>query len=108
MIAGDRAPYDFAAIDWQVASAKVARDGWRSTLETARDLTLELTYEELSADLAGSVTKVLGHLGQTLSFPMPPPDLWKQAGPWSLELEKMYRAERERRGGGPVGDEPLV
>ena len=105
VITDSRAPYDFAAIDWQVKSANVAVDGWRETLAPARDITLELSYEELNSDLPGAVRKVLDHIGQSLKGPLPPPILLKQAGPWSQELERLYRAERAARGLGPVGDE---
>ncbi len=110
---GDRtdhlAPYDFPAIDWQVRSAIVAHEGWRETFADARELPLPLTYEQLSADLDGSVRGVFDHLGLSLGdSSVPPPALQKQASDWSLDLERRYRAERAEKGMGPVGDEGRV
>jgi LPS sulfotransferase NodH len=103
---GDRdAPYDFAAIDGQVNSAIVAAEGWRTVLAGAEDLTLALSYEDLAADLAGSTRKVLRHLGLDAGdMAMPPAPMRKQAGPWSLELERRYREERRARGLAPIGE----
>jgi LPS sulfotransferase NodH len=99
-------PYDFSSIDWQVKSANVAADGWRSILKGSEHLTLALTYEELADDLAGAVRKVLTHLDISLGEAEPPlAPLQKQASVWSHELERRYRGERRARGLGPVGDE---
>jgi trehalose 2-sulfotransferase len=103
------APYDFSAIDWQVKSAIVASGGWRAVLAESKEPPLELTYEEVSTDLAGTVKKVLDHLGVSLgSTPVPPPLLLKQASDWSAELERIYREDRHARGLGPVGDEACL
>jgi LPS sulfotransferase NodH len=103
------ASYDFDAIDWQVKSALVAYEGWRDTLADARELTLPLSYEQLSDDLNGAVGKVFAHLGVAPgSKPAPPPPLRKQASQWSVDLERRYRAERRERGMGPVGDEGRI
>lgn len=100
------APFDFVEIDRLVAHATVAGKGWRDLLADARPVTLELTYEELEADIDAAVRKVLGYLGLSLGGgSVPLPVLRKQATPWSRELEQRYREERRARGGGPVGDE---
>jgi LPS sulfotransferase NodH len=108
-LADHLAAYDFDRIDWQVKSAIVATEGWRGALAEAPELTLPLTYEELSADLDATVRKVFAHLCLPMGDkPLPPPVLQKQAGEWSLELERRYREERRSRGMGPVGDEDRI
>jgi LPS sulfotransferase NodH len=100
------APYDFDRIHHQVESALAVQAGWRETLSGADDLILRLTYEDLAADLDGAVRRVCAHVGVALGpEPIRTPGLEKQAGAWSLEMERMYREERGRRGLGPVGDE---
>ena len=98
------AAYDFDRIDWQVKSAVVADEGWRETLKGAEAITLSLTYEDLASEFDRSLRRVLRHIG-VAEEPAPSTYLEKQAGAWSLELERRYRAERETRGMGPVGDE---
>ncbi len=103
------APYDFDKIDWQVKSALVADIGWRKTLADARDITLEISYEQISADLEGTVRRVLERVGIALGDKsVPPPILQKQASDWSRDLERRYREERATRGMGPVGDEAAL
>ena len=103
------APYDFEKIDWQVHSAIVATQGWRNTLKGAEAITMPLAYEELAADLAGAVRRLCAHVGIDLGdAPVPLPGLEKQAGHWSLDLERRYRDERRARGMGPVGDETTI
>ena len=103
------APYDYAAIDWQVLSARVALDGWTAALAGHEDITMPLTYEELQADSARAIRKVLAHLGLDLGAePAPSPVLEKQATPWSRELERLYRFEYRARGRGAVGDEEAI
>jgi len=100
------AAYDFDKIDHQVTSALAATQGWRETLAGAEAITLPLSYEELAVDLAGAVRRVFAHVG--LDFgeaPIPSTVLQKQAGAWSLEMERRYREERRARGLGAVGDE---
>jgi LPS sulfotransferase NodH len=100
------APYDFDKIDHQVTSALNARQGWRAALTGAEAITLPLAYEDLAADLPAAVRRLCAHVGVELGdAPVPTPGLEKQAGPWSLELERLYREERRARGLGPVGDE---
>jgi LPS sulfotransferase NodH len=103
------APYDFEKIDWQVRSAVVATEGWRNTLKGAEAITMPLAYEELAADLAGAVRRLCAHVGIDLGdAPVPMPGLEKQAGHWSLDLERRYRDERRARGMGLVGDETTI
>ncbi len=100
------APYAFAEIDHQVTSALAAAQGWRDTLKGAEAITLPLAYEELAADLPGTVRRVFVHLGiDPGDAPIQPPCLEKQAGPWSQDMERIYREERLARGLGLVGDE---
>jgi LPS sulfotransferase NodH len=104
-----RAPYAFSEIDRLVAHAQVAESGWRDTLADAPELTLELTYEELNADIDAAVRKVFAHLGLSLgTAPVPQPVLQRQSTEWSRELQRRYREERRARGGGPVGDEHRI
>jgi LPS sulfotransferase NodH len=100
-------PYDFDKIDEQVLNARLGRDGWRRELAEAQDITLPLTYEELAADLEGSVRRVLLHIGAPAEGPLRP-YLQKQSGARSLEMERLYREERRARGLGPVGDEAEI
>lgn len=103
------APYDFAKIHEHVTSCVVALEGWREVLADAPELTMPLTYEQLADDFDGAVRKVFDHIGISLgATPVPPPILRKQAGSWSLELERRYREERRERGLGPVGDEGRI
>jgi LPS sulfotransferase NodH len=100
------AAYDFDKIDHQVTSALAATQGWRETLAGAEAITLPLFYEELAADLAGSIRRVFAHVGvDPGDAPIPSPGLEKQAGAWSLEMERRYREERWARGLSAVGDE---
>lgn len=100
------APYDFDRIDHQVQSALNAQAGWRATLKGGEAITLRLSYEELAADLAGAVARVCDFVGADLGeAEARAPGLEKQAGAWSVEMERRYRDERTRRGLGPVGDE---
>jgi trehalose 2-sulfotransferase len=98
--------YDFEKIDHQVTSALTATQGWRETLAGAETIILPLFYEELAAGLAGAVRRVLTHVGFDLDdAPIPSTSLQKQAGAWSLEIERRYREERRAKGLGAVGDE---
>ncbi len=100
------APYDFDKIDHQVQSVVAATQGWRETLKGAEAITLPLAYEDLASDLPGAVRRILAFVGADLGdAPVRAPGLEKQAGPWSLEMERRYREERRTRGMGPVGDE---
>jgi LPS sulfotransferase NodH len=100
------APYDFEKIDRQVTSALAVMQGWRRELEGAEAITLPLAYEELARDLPGAVRRIFAHVGiDPVDAPIRPPGLEKQAGPWSLEMERRYRGERRARGLGAVGDE---
>ena len=99
------APYDFAAIDEQVGNARRGAEGWAQLLAPLNDVTLALTYEELAADLEGEVRRVLAYVGIAREGVTIRPALQKQAGAWSLALERRYREERHARGLGPVGDE---
>lgn len=104
------AAYDFDKIDHQVTSALAAAQGWRATLAGAEAITLPLAYEELAADLPGAVRRVFAHVGVDVGVdpgdaPIPSPGLEKQAGAWSLEMERRYREQRRARGLGAVGDE---
>ena len=100
------AAYDFDRIDHQVTSALAAAQGWRETLAGAEAITLPLAYEDLAADLPGAVRRVFAHIGvDPGDAPIPPTGLQKQAGAWSLAMERRYREERRARGLGAVGDE---
>ncbi len=98
------APYDFGKIDHQVQSVLAAQAGWRETLKGAEAITMPLAYEELAADLPGAVARVFAHVGIALGpEPIRAPGLEKQAGAWSLEMERRYREERARGGWGRWG-----
>jgi LPS sulfotransferase NodH len=100
------APYDFDKIDWQLKSAIAATEGWREALRGAEAITLPLSYEQLAADLPGAARRLCAHVGVDLGeIEVRAPGLEKQAGTWSLEMERRYREERRERGMGPVGDE---
>ena len=87
-------------------SAVVATEGWRETLKGAEAITMPLAYEELAADLPGAVRRLCAFVGVDLGdAPVRLSGLEKQAGAWSLEMERRYREERRARGMGPVGDE---
>ena len=99
------APYDFDRIEHQVQSVLAAQAGWRETLKGAEAITMGLTYEELAADLPGAVARVFAHVGLLLGpEPIRPPGLEKQAGAWSVEMERRFREERVRRGLGAVAE----
>jgi LPS sulfotransferase NodH/glycosyltransferase involved in cell wall biosynthesis len=86
--------YDFAAIREAVVSAEVEDAGWRRFLAGSEDETLTLTYEELAADYAAVVSRVLAFIGITLpQFAVPPPAFQRQADARSLEWERRYREE---------------
>jgi len=102
------APYDYAAIDEQVGNARRGAEGWAQRLAELDDVTLALTYEDLAADLEGEVRRVFAHVGVAGEGVAIRPALQKQAGAWSLELERRYREERRARGLGPVGDEAKI
>ena len=100
------APYDFDKIHHQVESVLAAQSGWREALDGAEAITMPLAYEELAADLPGAARRLCGFVGVDLGdAPVRTPGLEKQAGPWSVEMERRYRDERRARGMGPVGDE---
>jgi LPS sulfotransferase NodH len=100
------APYDFDKIEHQVQSVLAAQAGWRETLKGAEAITMPLSYEKLAADLPGAVARVFAHVGLEMGpEPIRAPGLEKQAGAWSVEMERRYRAERRARGLGAIGDE---
>lgn len=100
------APYDFARIDHQVESVLAVTKGWGEALKGAEAITMPLAYEELAADLPGAVRRLCAHVGADLGDePIRLSGLEKQAGPWSLDMERRYRDERRARGMGAVGDE---
>ena len=107
---GDRGPdagtdisYEFTDIDRQVAEFVQADEGWAGLLEPVADLTLALTYEELSADYEGAVHRVLRHLDLSPNKPIAPPSLRKQADTVSLEWERRYRQQVNDRRAGEIG-----
>jgi LPS sulfotransferase NodH len=86
--------YDFLAIKELVSGAQAADAGWRAFLAGSEDRTLKLTYEELAADYAGVVARVLHFLGFPLSADdVPPPSFQKQADARSMEWEQRFRDE---------------
>ena len=100
------APFDFEKINHQVESVLAAQQGWRETLKGAEAITMPLAYEELAADLPGAVRRLCAFIGADLTgAPVRAPGLEKQAGAWSIEMERRYREERRARGMGRVGDE---
>ena len=53
--------------------------------------------------------RLCAHVGVDLGdAPVPMPGLEKQAGHWSLDLERRYRDERRARGMGLVEDETTI
>ena len=103
------APYEFDRIHHQVTSALAARQGWGETLKGAESITMPLAYEELAADLPGAVRRLCAYVGVDLGdAKIAAPGLEKQAGSWSLDMERRYRDERRARGLGAVGDELAV
>ena len=102
------APYDFDRIDHQVTSALAVEQGWSEALRGAEAITLPLAYEELAADIQGAVRRLCAHVGIELGDAPIAPGIEKQAGAWSLEMERRYRRERQERGLGPVGDEAAL
>jgi LPS sulfotransferase NodH len=102
------AAYDFDKIDHQVESVLAVTKGWGETLKGAEAITLPMSYEELAADLPAAVRRLCAFVGVDLGDARIRAPLEKQAGPWSLEMERRYRDERRARGMGPVGDEARI
>jgi trehalose 2-sulfotransferase len=88
---GRDVPFDFAAIQTQVDAATYEEDEWRQFLAGALDTTLEITYEELAADFAGTMTRVLAFLGAPPVVNIPKPAYRRLQDARSLEWEQRYR-----------------
>ena len=68
---GDTEPaYDFAAIDAYRAEAEAAALGWRAWFAAQRLQPVEIAYETLAADPAGTATRLLSELGLTPGTPL--------------------------------------
>jgi LPS sulfotransferase NodH len=86
--------YDFAEIHHQVDDAIFIDGRWSEFLKGSDDITLELTYEALSADFPGVLQRVLRHLGLSLSQrPLPSPRYRKQSTALSQTWEQRYLGE---------------
>jgi LPS sulfotransferase NodH len=92
---GEVAPlvYSFAQIDWLVHQIRVWDGAWRRWFEAQRIDPLPLAYEELAADPAGVVDRVLGSLGLELPAAAPSSSMRKQADDVSEEWISRYLAE---------------
>jgi LPS sulfotransferase NodH len=84
--------FDFDAIDSFVRLGEAEDANWRQFFRQHDIRPLELSYEELVADLEGTVRRVILFLGiPAAKFNMAPPTLRKQADDRSKEWETRYR-----------------
>jgi len=92
---GQRAEYDFAAIDHLVEWFDEQERGWDQYFTQHGIEPLSLTYDEVAGDLNDAVRRVLVHLGLD---PSPAddvePPMQRQGGGRSEEWAARYRAER--------------
>lgn len=85
--------YDAAAISRLVAHADWSNAHWRNLLSHAGSV-LEMTYEELTGDFAGTVTRLLRQLGSTGDAS--PPRMQRQADRHSEQFVLRYLMENAR------------
>ncbi len=93
--AGAHTPeYDLGAIHHLVSKLRADNDAWRSWFADHSIAPLELTYEDLAADLPAAVSAVLGRLGidGAGAEPQQPP-LERQSDELSDEWVERYRHE---------------
>jgi LPS sulfotransferase NodH len=86
-------PFDFPAIARMVRLANYEEGEWRKFLAGSMDRTLELTYEDLASDFAGTVSRVLEFLDMPENMNIPAPSLRRQADARSHEWERRYREQ---------------
>jgi LPS sulfotransferase NodH len=102
-------PFDFQIITKKVRLATREEAAWRQFLSNSLDTTLELTYEELAADFAGTVARVLAFLDMPAGLKIPPPGLRRQGDDRSVEWERRYREQAQAEASDPTKPvRPLV
>lgn len=89
------AEYDFDAIHACRVEIDEAEAGWRELFDAAGVTPLQVTYEELAADYAGTVAKVASYVGRDLDADdVPVPRLRKQSNEHSHRLLERYLEDR--------------
>jgi LPS sulfotransferase NodH len=84
--------FDFDEITAFVRLGEAEDAGWRQFFQQHEISPLDLVYEEMVQDLAGTVRRVLGFLGiPAENVNLPPPSLRQQADDRSREWETLYR-----------------
>lgn len=93
----DEAQYVFAGIDHLVRQLTEQDAAWRTWLDETGRHALDISYDELARDVAGTVGRVLAALGLPAEE-LPAPATRRQADERSEAWAERYRAERAARG----------
>lgn len=92
-----QARYAFAGIDHLVGQLTEQDAAWRAWFAQTGRRPLEIAYDELAADVPGTVARILQALGLAAQD-VPEPATERQADARSEEWAERYRAERADRG----------
>lgn len=87
--------FEYDAIAAQIALADRNAAHWRNLFAAIRATPLEVAYEDLADDPAGTITRLLAALGRAV--PAPPLRLTRQSGGGSEALVARFLAEHRRR-----------
>jgi LPS sulfotransferase NodH len=92
--------FDFDGIDAFLRAGQIEDEHWRQFFQEHDIRPLDLVYEDLTRDLAGTVQRVLEFLGHPAeNIALPPPSLRRQADDRPREWEARYRQIAAEEGG---------
>ncbi len=93
-------PYDYAGIERCRRLIVAGEEGWREFLAASGVPALEVVYEDLCADHAGTIRRALAGILPGVPVELvPEPDSRRQRDERSLELGERFVRERRRRAG---------
>ncbi|WP_407538947.1 Stf0 family sulfotransferase [Deinococcus radiomollis] len=87
--------YDFAAIDHLFAESALREATIEDFFAAADAVPLTVVYEDFIRDYAGTVARVLDHLGLERPATLPPPAFGQMADALSEEWAQRFRSERQ-------------
>jgi LPS sulfotransferase NodH len=92
--------FDFDGIDAFLRAGQIEDEHWRRFFQQHDIRPLDLVYEDMIGDLAGTVQSILEFLGLPAdNISLPPPSLRRQADDRSHEWEARYRRIAAEEGG---------
>jgi trehalose 2-sulfotransferase len=93
-------PYDYAGIERGRRQIVAGEEGWREFLAARGVPALEVVYEDLCADHAGTIRRALAGILPGVPVELvPEPDSRRQRDERSLELQERFVRERRSRAG---------